>query len=297
MRNELNGINLQLFNEGGAADTSTSNAGSSQPQNTGEEPKVVYGKQSEDNTPVAEENNASEKVNAAETDKPSFEELIKGDYKKDYNRAVQSVLGKRLAQEKAKAQPVNDIIEKLMIRHKVDSVEQLAQKLDDDSVFEALAEKSGESANTERELENLRLLQHRVMAQQKREQEERAGNEQYNRWMQEAQQLREKYPEFDFKKELENPDFVELLNMKNPQYSLGVERAYQLVHFNELLQEREAAAVEKVTKSVSARAARPAENGLGNQSGFVRKDDVSKLTKKDRDEIERRVASGERIEF
>ena len=56
-------------------------------------------------------------------------------------------------------------------------------------------------------------------------------------------------------------------------------------------------AAQQVTDNVRARGARPAENGVSSGSGFLVKSDVSKLTKKDRAEIARRAAHGEKIVF
>jgi hypothetical protein len=76
-----------------------------------------------------------------------------------------------------------------------------------------------------------------------------------------------------------------------------MEHAYKVVHHDELIAAAEKSAAEKISKNVQSRAARPSENGLGNQSGVVVKSDVHKLTKKDRADLAKRAARGERIEF
>ena len=48
---------------------------------------------------------------------------------------------------------------------------------------------------------------------------------------------------------------------------------------------------------IRAKGARPQENGTTSQGAFIVKDDVSKLSKRDRAEIIRRAARGEHIEF
>ena len=82
---------------------------------------------------------------------------------------------------------------------------------------------------------------------------------------------------------------------------LPMEHAYKVQHMDELIADARmttAATVEKATiDNIRAKGARPQENGSSPQSAFTVKDDVSKLTKKDRAEIARRAARGERIEF
>ena len=58
-----------------------------------------------------------------------------------------------------------------------------------------------------------------------------------------------------------------------------------------------AQAEKRVVENVRAKGARPAENGVAAQSGFVVKDDVSKLSRKERAEIARRAMRGETISF
>lgn len=126
-------------------------------------------------------------------------------------------------------------------------------------------------------------------------QQVRAAERQYADWTREAESVRSVYGDFSLDEELRNPQFRSLIMTKNPQYAISMLDAYRITHFDEISQAAEAAAAEKVAKSVSARAARPTENGLGAGSGVVVKSDVKSFTKKDRQEIARRVARGEKI--
>ena len=56
-------------------------------------------------------------------------------------------------------------------------------------------------------------------------------------------------------------------------------------------------AEKQVVDGIRAKGARPPENGTAAQSAFTVKGDVSKLTRKDREEIARRAARGEKITF
>ena len=80
-----------------------------------------------------------------------------------------------------------------------------------------------------------------------------------------------------------------------------VQHAYEVIHMDAIkagvAQSAAQTAARQVTDNVRARGARPAENGVSSGSGFLVKSDVSKLTKKDRAEIARRAAHGEKIVF
>lgn len=296
MKNELRALNIQLFAEGsgdgaGAADTG---AAVSQPQSG--EAKVVYGKQPEsaDGTPSV----AGEESGANNSDKKkSYEELIKGEFKSDYNKDVNHIVGKRIAQERERMRPLSELAEKLMVRYEAEDFEDLLKKIDDDSVFEAMSIEKGKDPEVLKELEGLRVFQNRMHNRMRMQEAEREADMQHDRWVQEAEEIKKTYPGFNLEDELQNPQFRSMITTKNPQYQISMLDAYKMLHHEELVKAAEEAALSKAAKSVSVNAARPSENGLGNQSGVIVKNDVSKLTKKERADIARRVARGERIEF
>jgi len=53
----------------------------------------------------------------------------------------------------------------------------------------------------------------------------------------------------------------------------------------------------QVVDGIRAKGARPQENGTSSQSAFTVKDDPSKWSRKDREEVIRRVARGETIKL
>ena len=131
-----------------------------------------------------------------------------------------------------------------------------------------------------------------------REQENRvrqqAQEKQVQEWYEQAQQLKTKFPNFDLATELQNEEFHKMLVKGNP-----IEHAYKVMHFDEIMSDTitttAAEAEKRVVDNVRAKGARPAENGTSAQSAFTVKDDPSKWSKKDRAEVARRVARGEKI--
>jgi hypothetical protein len=284
IKRELGALNIQLFAEGGAVGEGAS-VGDSQ---TGENNAEVNG-----GNPDAGDNGASQngEVKADEVTLDGiFEKYpeLKKEADKRTNKAVQG----RVHQMNKSMQKSDAVMQKLMVRYGVNDIDALNEALDSDEVFEALAAERGENPDTMRELENLKVLQRQVEHQRHQEELDRKANETFNGWMREAEPLKERYPGFNLENELQNPEFGKLL-----QRGIPMEHAYKLLHHDELIAAAERSAAEKISKNVQSRAARPSENGLGNQSGVVVKSDVHKLTKKDRADLAKRAARGERIEF
>ena len=131
-----------------------------------------------------------------------------------------------------------------------------------------------------------------------REQQMRQGQENANRqvqaWYQQAEALKATYPSFDLAAESQNPQFLSMLKSGVP-----VQHAYEVVHMEEIkAAERQLAAKaaeKQVTANVRARGSRPAENGTNSQGAFTIKNDPSKWSKADREEVKRRVRNGEKI--
>ena len=91
-------------------------------------------------------------------------------------------------------------------------------------------------------------------------------------------------------------DFVALL-----RGGVGVQQAYEVLHRDEILgdvaQGAAEYAKEQLLETLRVRGLRPDENGLSRASATVTKKDVSKLSKHEREQIERRVLKGERVVF
>ena len=277
---KLGALNIQLFAEGGAVGEGAS-VGDSQ---TGDNAEVNSA------NPDAGENASQTEANTANDLDSFFKEHPEA--KKEADRRTNKAVQGRLHQLKTAHQESDTFLQKLMVRHNVKSVKELNDIYDSDEMFENIAAERGEDPSTTRELERLRMIEFNAEQRNRQAEVERKINETYTRWMEEAEPLKERYPDFDLNVELENNDFKKLLKSNIP-----MEHAYKLIHHDELIQAAEKAAAEKFSKSVNSRAMRPDENGLGNQSGVAVKNDVSKLTKKERAEFAKRAARGETINF
>ncbi len=284
IKRELGALNIQFFAEGGAVGESAS-VGDSQ---TGDNNAEVNS-----NNPDA--GDKKEPANAETELDRYFSEHP--EHKKINDKRISKAVQGRVHQMKTANQKNEATLQKLMVRYGVDNIDALNEYLDSDEMFENLAAERGESPETMRELERLRVqeaIQNRSREEYERE---KAVSEQVQKWQEEAEELKKTYPQFDLETELQNQEFRALITTKNPQYQISMEKAFEIVHHKELVQAAEDAAIAKFSRSVNARAARPDENGLGNQSNVNMASEVSKLTKKERANLAKRAARGERIEF
>jgi hypothetical protein len=104
------------------------------------------------------------------------------------------------------------------------------------------------------------------------------------------------YPGFQMEQEMTNPKFKNLL-----MNGVDVKTAFEVIHHDEILggamQYTARKVSEKLVNAVRNRTSRPAENGMAGRSGNIIRPDVHKLSRKDREQIERRVLRGETIRF
>ena len=167
---------------------------------------------------------------------------------------------------------------------------------EDDSYYEDEATRRGltvqqlkEMKRIERENETLRR---NAQEKDRREEAERV----YADWVRQGDELKSVYPTFDLQTECQNDQFVGLLRS-----NIDVRTAYEVIHRDEILggamQYAVQQASQKIVNGIKAKGSRPTENGVSSGSAAVVKSDVNALTKKDREEIERRVMRGERISF
>ena len=256
---------------------------------------MQYGKQDEPAPAAAEQINTEDRT-------ARFEELIKGEFKDLYDARVQETIQKRLKGNEATVQKYNalaPVLDLLAGKYgvKADDIEGLSKAIEEDETFyedEALEKGlTVEQVKSIRKMERENAQLRAEMAQQRNRQ---MADAQYAEWMQQAEQVKGVYPSFDFQAELQNEQFRNLLRSNVP-----IQTAYEVIHKDEIIpaamQFTAQKVSEKVANNIRAGMNRPTEGAMGNRSSVVVKSDVSQLTKADRDEIDRRVARGERVVF
>ncbi len=115
-------------------------------------------------------------------------------------------------------------------------------------------------------------------------------------WLEEGRMLESIYPGFKLENECRDPRFLRLLEV-----GMSMRGAFEALHHQEILEQAvrytAQSISEKLVENLQSRQGRPLENGLSGRSGSVVKPDVRRMSRKDREEMERRALHGERISF
>ena len=269
-------FDLQLFAEDGAAGTGgQETAAPARPQTGADRSSSPAGQ--EGGTP-----DAGEHRDAAADRAARFESLIKGEYKDLYDKRVQDTIQKRLKGSAGIVQKYRELgpaLELLGRRYGVDATdpEALSRAIQEDAPASGDEEESKAPEQTEA------LRQERARRQ-------------LSDWLRQAEVTKSRYPSFDLQQEARDPRFRSLLRSGVP-----LQTAFEVLHQQEILPAAMAysarRAEERMADSVIAGQLRPAEGAMGGQSPVLSKRDVKCLTRAERDEIDRRVARGEKIRF
>lgn len=314
-------LNLQLFAEGGdggaaagaeGATGVTAPAAGERMQKRRENPlaNVKYGKQPAMEDPSAgvatgNDGAANTEDNGAGSEKASFDDLIKGEYKSDFDAKVQDIIRQRFkanAENEQKLTAMNPLLEMLGKLHNVDptDIEALTKAVgDNDSLYEEEATKRGMSVDALKAIKTLERERDQAVAQNNQSIQEQRMRAHFDQMAQQTDQVKQLYPDFDLLTEMNNPMFARLTA---PGVGIDVRTAYEVVHRDEMrgaeMQFAAQKAAERVANSVRSNSARPVENGLNGQQGASTvKTDPRTLTKADRAEIRERVGRGEKIVF
>ncbi len=271
--------------------------------------QVKYGRQEtqaaaeEEKTTATDETVSKANTQPAKDDKATlFEKMIRGEYKEQFQNRTQSIINQRFKELKtlqAKNQRADELIDKLAKRYGVDNLdlEAIAKaSAADESYTEQQAKTRGLSVEEVRRMKALESENARLRSNVQMTNAQKAADKIYSRWVQDGAKLKEIYPEFNFTKEVKNPEFSRLLRS-----GVSLRKAYEASHLDKILGGAMQYTADQVTKGMVARitdrSGRPAENSTTPRAGVVVKNDVSGLSRSDREEIERRVMRGEKILF
>lgn len=231
-----------------------------------------------------------------------FEKLIKGDYKEFYEERIKDNLSRRFKENsliKQKLEENTEIVEMLMDRYNISSgkISELKKALEGDNTYLAAeADKRGISVDDYKYIRKLENENRRLNTLSSQYEAARKATESVNEWYRQSESVKEIYPEFSIFDEAKNPSFVSLIKS-----GIDVKTAYEVVHHSEIVSSaREDAAREAKKEAADAirqKSMRPAENGLSSMSSAIFKNDVSRLSAKERADIAQRAARGERITF
>ena len=247
--------------------------------------EILYGKQP---TQAA----ADDMQNAAAQTEESFDDLIAGRYKKDFEGKVQNILAKRLKSKgnaEAQLEKLRPFLEMQARRAGVDvnDTDAIIQSLSTDSDFiDQYAEEHGLSPEEAKRVFKLEQDNRALV----RQNHQREAQEAYQKVLMQAAETAQEYPGFDFAAEMEDQKFAQLVGV-----GIDTTSAFIACHPEVIRQKQAQAAEQQTVNAVAANLGRPVENGVSGGKNAVVKDDPRLWSKKDRENVRMKVKRGEKI--
>lgn len=251
-------------------------------------------------TPAAGENTGAETSTPVDR-KAEYQKFI-AEYKDIHDAEMQSVIQKRVKRTQEVADKYNALFPTLELvaeRYGVDphDINALNKAVSEDkSYYEEEALKEGipvENLMKMKQMERENAMYKQRDAQRQREE---AAQRTYKGWLDAAEKAKAVYPNLDLKTEVQNPEFVRLLEAGVP-----VRTAYEVTHRDAILsgamQFAQNNAAEKLANSVASGQTRPAEGGMGQAPTAQTKVDISKLSATQIREYMAKAARGEKVTF
>lgn len=297
--NLMHGIDLQLFADGaggadGGASAGVTGSDAGAPMSVNAQPAQAQNGVTE---PSAEAQSQARDYDA------EFDAFINGDYKAQYEKRVNDAVNKSVRSR------VRSMNEELKQYQQLTSVLADRYGLEGNKNLEAImnaieeedrpgladrAYKNNVSEEAQRYIDKLEAKERRHA----REESERIAAQREEARMrevaQQAAQLKQKYPGFDFEADLNTPKFRALLDL-----GVDVESAYIATHHDSMMasaMQYTAQQIEqKVVNNVRANGVRPSENGTSRSAPVQQKRDPASFTKAEREEIARRARRGEDV--
>lgn len=247
------------------------------------------------------------KTKSPEERRKAFGELLRGEYADLTEELMQNAVTE--ATRRLEASPaMKGLMQALQEKYGTDANDLVALTeavrngaVKDDAYYEKLAMEKGVSTRTARELDKLEsqnkhLTEQQQMIQQmerQRVQQARIAELQAG-WDREAEQLKAQYPDFNMAEVLANPEVEKMMRS-----GVSMTNAYRSAYFDHILKQQQAATARQVEQGVvnrmQQRNARPGENGTRPGGAVQTKIDVSHMSRKEMEEMEKRVMRGEVI--
>lgn len=276
----------------------TSRKAGGEEQQTGQEQAAAA---KENTTPTEEEGETSAK---ASQQRMTWEQIMADP---EYNKSMQATMQQRLKASKGNEEAMQKLapaLEMLMKKHgmdpgKPDYAALAAKIMDDDSLYEDKALELDVDTSIAKKLTQQDMELNRYRRQETVNLEQQRIQQHFAKLEQQAQALKQQFPGFDLRKEMQNPVFS---RMVSPDSGLTVEDAYYAVHRKDI-QNAQAQVIasgvaNQMSNAIKANSMRPNESGAG-KAPSVTHFDYRKASKAERNDLKKRIRSaaarGEKI--
>ena len=249
------------------------------------------------NVQAAAADNPTEENKTATPARMSWDEIMADP---EYNRQMQAVVQSRLRNAKGAEESLSKLtpaLELLARKYGQDPAnidyDAMAKSIsDDESYYEDKALEMGVSVDTAKRIDQ----QERDTARQQREEARTLEQQKFQNHImkleQQGEAMKKVFPNFDLRKELQNPAFA---RMTSPNVGISVEDAYYAVHRNEIqtaaVQVTAQKTAQKISNAIQAGSRRPAENGTSGQAPSVTTFDYSKASAEQRRAFKEHIRS------
>ena len=222
----------------------------------------------------------------------------------EYNAEHQKTVQRRLKSAKGAEENLGKLapaIELLANKYGMDinnmDYAALAQAIgDDDQYYEDKALEMGVSVETAKRIDQQERANARQQAEQQRTLEQKKFQDHIKSLEDQAEKMKQTFPNFDLRKELQDPRFA---RMTSPSGGLSVEDAYYAIHRAEIMaggmQVTAKMTAQKMSNAIQSGQRRPAENGTNGRAASVTTFDYRSASKEQRNALKQRIMSGEKI--
>ena len=294
-------LNIQFFGEGAGTGASAGTGAEGSGAETGSIDLASQGSANNgDNVDVTEPQGETAKT--PQQRQEDFEALIRGEYREEFQKRTQRIIDKRFKQQGELENTLkshDELLTVLAQKYGVDSrdAKAIMDAINkDDSFYEQEALDKGLSVKQLKEIKQLERDNASLRKAQEEAESKRHTDQIYSEWLNESEELKNKYglDSFNLESEIQNPEFIKLL-----AGGISLESAYKAIHFDDMvggaMAHTAATVKEKMANNIASRSGRPAENGVSSQSTSNFKTDVNKMTKADREKIMREVQKGANV--
>lgn len=234
----------------------------------------------------------------AQETRVSFDELIKGEYKDDYDKAVQKIVRQRFAKAKANEEQlskVTPILQALASKYGCDAadVDAIAQYVgEDDALYEDAALQAGMTVDQYKQYARVMAENQRLIAERQANEQRRAMNAKVAQWREEEKAIKAEFPGFDLDSMIQDDTFNRMV-----QDGVSLRNAYIAMEADSILPAAMSYAAQqgarKAQATIAQRGSRPMEGGMSGQAASKVKTDVSKMSNAEIADMAARIMRGE----
>lgn len=291
-------LSLQLFADGAGAGAAA--AGTAAGAEAGSNSQSATGN---NNAEGAAGSTTGAESTAEQSQVETFDDLIKGRYKQDFDAKVQSIINKRFKGAREAEASMNKLSQGIsalgtyygLDAESPDFLDKLNSRImDDEKLYEKEAAESGMNVDDVKRIRRMEMENRALKLQTRRDAEERQMQEFYSGVIKQVPDVQKVYPQFDIDTEMANEQFFNLV-----RNGVGLRNAYEVIHGSELQAARDAIiaqkAQEQLSNSVRANGMRPNEVNHNSAPDFGR--DIKNMTRAEVKQIIRRAERGEVVKF